>query len=52
LFSIQADTEASVGKVPESTAPLFSQVYSEFLEHKIKKDKLSEKMQKVMFDYI
>jgi integrase len=31
---------------PESTAPLFSQVYAEFLEHKINKDKLSDKMQK------
>jgi len=31
---------------PESTAPLFSQVYAEFLEHKINKDKLSEKMKK------
>lgn len=43
---IQPDTEASFGIVAASTAPLFSQVYSEFLEHKIKKDKLSEKMQK------
>jgi integrase len=32
--------------VPESTAPLFSQVYAEFLEHKVNKDKLSDKMQK------
>ena len=31
---------------PESTKPLFSQVYAEFLTHKINKDKLSEKMQK------
>lgn len=31
---------------PQSTLPLFSQVYAEFLEYKINKDKLSEKMQK------
>ncbi len=31
---------------PVSTKPLFSQVYGEFLEHKINKDKLSEKMQR------
>ena len=31
---------------PKSTAPLFSHVYADFLEHKINKDKLSEKMQK------
>ncbi|MBL4941893.1 MAG: DUF3258 domain-containing protein [Colwellia sp.] len=31
---------------PKSTAPLFSQIYAEFLEYKINKDKLSEKMQK------
>jgi integrase len=31
---------------PVSTKPLFSQVYVEFLEHKINKDKLTEKMQK------
>ncbi|NQY88485.1 MAG: hypothetical protein HRT51_12220 [Colwellia sp.] len=37
---------------PESTAPLFSQVYAEFLEHKINKDKLSEKCKRVMSDYI
>jgi len=29
----------------ESTAPLFSQVYEEFLEFKVNKDKLSEKIQ-------
>lgn len=32
---------------PVSTQPLFSQVYTEFLDHKIKKDKLSDKMQKI-----
>lgn len=31
---------------PKSTKPLFSQVYAEFLDLKINKDKLSEKMQK------
>ena len=30
----------------ESTAPLFSQVYEEFIAHKVNKDKLSEKMLK------
>lgn len=37
---------APVPEVLESTALLFSKVYAEFLEHKIKKDKLSDKMQK------
>jgi integrase len=31
---------------PVSSKPLFSNVYTEFLDHKIKKDKLSDKMQK------
>jgi integrase len=30
---------------PKSNAPLFSQVYKEFIEHKVNKDKLSLKMQ-------
>jgi hypothetical protein len=30
---------------PKSTKPLFSQVYTEFLDHKVNKDKLSLKMQ-------
>lgn len=42
----QPVVEVSVKAMPGSTAPLFSQVYSEFLELKIKKDKLSEKMKK------
>jgi integrase len=43
--AVQQVTEP-IPSEPESTAPLFSQVYSEFLQHKINKDKLSEKMQK------
>ncbi len=42
----QTDVEFPIKESTVSTAPLFSQVYAEFLEHKINKDKLSEKMQK------
>jgi len=43
--AVQQVTEP-IPSEPEFTAPLFSQVYSEFLQHKINKDKLSEKMLK------
>ena len=40
---VQVDTNPSE---PELTASLFSEVYAEFLAHKITKDKLTDKMQK------
>jgi integrase len=43
---LSQSTQTSEYQQPESTKPLFSQVYAEFLEHKINKDKLTEKMQK------
>jgi hypothetical protein len=33
-------------QAPKSTKPLFAQVYTKFLDHKVNKDKLSLKMQK------